>query len=784
MRTISQSKPHGLLTCDFVVGFVCSHFKVLITDMSAQSHRIFVGNLPHAATEEEIRSKFIKYGTVESVEIRTKKDACTGDPLATFSFVNIKADRESLSQSALLVNGIKIGGRNIKVELAKESFLQRLQRERQAGNKTAPPSVPSHPQPSAYKKSTDNFKNKSVPKEADCEDNDVKFHPTSKLPMFKGVSLQISDENKSEVQVEKEVSSFSNTNRSDNNSRSDKRSSKNQFQSQNSDILKKFESFSDVWKDDDGDYQEDYSSSSFKQGDKRQSYQDDFNGPSKFSQRDKRHSYQDNNGSLKFRHGDKRQSSEKFSYTNKAGSWQSQDQLYQRNGSGAGGSSGSTKPSVNAAEEKRLKSLDEKRQTFEQQKNAIKLALSSESASKVNKKVVFGDDDEPTGLYEKQLLETAPKGQKQTALTLFNESDDEAAPDDWKNQFEVRKQFQGEKGKKLLQLQSNFNNDERFKLDQRFYEDGGETNSKPSEKPETKTVTSEDGVDTVEGTEGLAEEREQQLQILSDILGQSIPTTQPPVHRESKRIGMLRFDPSKPNHVKYELSKEPKEKKRKKKKKEGEEEDDDDDEIEEESSKRKFRREEKEPEPVSESKFYNISGTLADTLKQSKEGESSGFSLLQMFGSPSVPSEKHENETVPRVKPLRKNLKQSMLDDSSSDEEGPGPTADLNAADNDKAFPTSNPGIRSSHGVWQESFFLQSGDTRLKEGLDFFSVNKRNDTVLEPQKRHEILRCLMRHKRRLKKEKDMMKPKPRSVQHSNKASSRKVNIFKPRRKVK
>lgn len=101
---------------------------------------------------------------------------------------------------------------------------------------------------------------------------------------------------------------------------------------------------------------------------------------------------------------------------------------------------------------------------------------------------------------------------------------------------------------------------------------------------------------------------------------------------------MLRFDPSKPNHIKYELSKEPKEKKkRKKSKNDGEEEEDDD---EEESNKRKFRREEKEPEPVSQNKFYNVSDSLANSLRQAKEGQSSGFSLLSMFGAPSVPSGK------------------------------------------------------------------------------------------------------------------------------------------------
>lgn len=84
----------------------------------------------------------------------------------------------------------------------------------------------------------------------------------------------------------------------------------------------------------------------------------------------------------------------------------------------------------------------------------------------------------------------------------------------------------------MLQLQSNFNNDQRFNLDERFYEGEQETNLKSSFKPSTRSDLSEERVDTIEGIEGLAEEREQQLQILSSILGQTIPTTQQQIHHE------------------------------------------------------------------------------------------------------------------------------------------------------------------------------------------------------------------------------------------------------------
>lgn len=71
----------------------------------------------------------------------------------------------------------------------------------------------------------------------------------------------------------------------------------------------------------------------------------------------------------------------------------------------------------------------------------------------MNQKIVFGDDDdEPEVLREKQNFKKTTesvKGQKHNALTLFDDSDDEAPADDWKNQFEIKKQFQGEKGKKV-----------------------------------------------------------------------------------------------------------------------------------------------------------------------------------------------------------------------------------------------------------------------------------------------------------------------------------------------
>lgn len=78
----------------------------------------------------------------------------------------------------------------------------------------------------------------------------------------------------------------------------------------------------------------------------------------------------------------------------------------------------------------------------------------------------------------------------------------------------------------LLELQNKYNNDQRFKLDERFYDSDDDQKRGVSSKSKSKTQQLEESI------EGLAEEREQQLQILSSILGKPISVSQPPPHQE------------------------------------------------------------------------------------------------------------------------------------------------------------------------------------------------------------------------------------------------------------
>lgn len=77
--------------------------------------KIYVGNLPFAATEDEVRRLFAQHGTVNSVNL--VKDRGTGQPRG-FGFVempNVDATRAIRS-----LNGIDMGGRSLRVNEAQE----------------------------------------------------------------------------------------------------------------------------------------------------------------------------------------------------------------------------------------------------------------------------------------------------------------------------------------------------------------------------------------------------------------------------------------------------------------------------------------------------------------------------------------------------------------------------------------------------------------------------------------------------------------------------------------
>lgn len=76
--------------------------------------RIYVGNLPFSATEDEIRELFGQHGAVHSVNLITDRE--TGRPRG-FGFVEMDDDAAGAAITAL--DGSMLGQRNLKVNEAR-----------------------------------------------------------------------------------------------------------------------------------------------------------------------------------------------------------------------------------------------------------------------------------------------------------------------------------------------------------------------------------------------------------------------------------------------------------------------------------------------------------------------------------------------------------------------------------------------------------------------------------------------------------------------------------------
>jgi RNA recognition motif-containing protein len=86
--------------------------------------KIYVGNLPFSATEEQVRQAFAAHGTVESVNVVLDRD--TGRPRG-FAFVEM--NRADASRAIQALNGTDMGGRPLRVNEAQE----RPQGQRRSG---------------------------------------------------------------------------------------------------------------------------------------------------------------------------------------------------------------------------------------------------------------------------------------------------------------------------------------------------------------------------------------------------------------------------------------------------------------------------------------------------------------------------------------------------------------------------------------------------------------------------------------------------------------------------
>ncbi len=83
---------------------------------------IYVGNLPFSATEDEVHDLFSQHGEVSSVRLISDRD--TGRPRG-FGFVEMESGGDDAIQA---LNGVAMGGRDLKVNEAREQRRERSSR--------------------------------------------------------------------------------------------------------------------------------------------------------------------------------------------------------------------------------------------------------------------------------------------------------------------------------------------------------------------------------------------------------------------------------------------------------------------------------------------------------------------------------------------------------------------------------------------------------------------------------------------------------------------------------
>ncbi|KAH8273339.1 hypothetical protein KR018_002543 [Drosophila ironensis] len=100
------------------------------------STRFFVADLPARTSEEDLRGVFGDYGRVEHVDLKRKEQ--DDGPAKVIAFVTLRTEDAHYCVSEL--NWQQLHGHNLRVSLAKESFLDRLKREREEQQSQEQPS--------------------------------------------------------------------------------------------------------------------------------------------------------------------------------------------------------------------------------------------------------------------------------------------------------------------------------------------------------------------------------------------------------------------------------------------------------------------------------------------------------------------------------------------------------------------------------------------------------------------------------------------------------------------
>ncbi|XP_031214113.1 nucleolar protein 8 isoform X2 [Mastomys coucha] len=243
--------------------------------------------------------------------------------------------------------------------------------------------------------------------------------------------------------------------------------------------------------------------------------------------------------------------------------------------------------------QKRLAALAVWQKAREVQKKLVHSALANLDGHPEDKKthIVFASDNESeteeTSTHEQSCpeKELVKESVCKTSGKLFDSSDDEESDSkEDSTRFSIKPQFEGRAGQKLMDLQSQFGSDERFRMDSRFLESDSE--DEQEELNENK-----------ENDDELAAEKKKTLNVVQSVLNINVnnPTNKGSVAAK-KFKDIVHYDPTKQDHAIYERKQEDKEKESK--------------------AKRKKKKEEAEKLPeVSQDMYYNIATDLKEIFQ-------------------------------------------------------------------------------------------------------------------------------------------------------------------------
>ncbi|MPC36177.1 Nucleolar protein 8 [Portunus trituberculatus] len=124
-----ESEEEEWRTC-ISAGYPCG-LRVVTKIQEMASTRLFIGGLSDRVDRQELGEKVARYAPVTSIDLKEKTDL-EGNVVQRFAYVNVDGAPSQVEQCIEQLNGVSWKGSYLRVEQAKESFLDRLNRERAA----------------------------------------------------------------------------------------------------------------------------------------------------------------------------------------------------------------------------------------------------------------------------------------------------------------------------------------------------------------------------------------------------------------------------------------------------------------------------------------------------------------------------------------------------------------------------------------------------------------------------------------------------------------------------